>query len=83
MIISKLTSTKYPNLHLFLLVDKHYWSSQVYHFQFMPHMEEEVTMMMHNLVPVITSKYRGGVKIYFFPEAVEATKDYCWDETLK
>ena len=49
----------------------------------MPHMEEEVTMMMHNLVPVITIKYGGGVKIYFFPEAVEATKDYCWDETLK
>ena len=38
MIISKLTSTKYPNLPLFLYVEKHFWSSQGYHFQFIPHM---------------------------------------------
>ena len=41
MIISNLTSTQYTNLPLIMLVDKHYWSSQGYYFQFMPHMDEE------------------------------------------
>ena len=41
MIISKLMPDKYTdtNLLLFLLVDKHFWYSQDYHFQLIPHME--------------------------------------------
>ena len=40
MIIIKLTSTKYPNLPLFLLIDKHFWCLQVYHFHLIPYIEE-------------------------------------------
>ena len=46
----------------FLSVDKHLWSSQGYHFQFMPHMEEEATMMINNIIPVLTFKYGEDVK---------------------
>ena len=46
-------------------------------------MEEEATMMMHNLIPVLIFKYEDYVKIYFFPYALEATKDDYWDNTLK
>ena len=62
MIIIRLTSTQYPNLTLFLPVYKHFWSSQGYHFQSMPHMNEEAIMMMHNLIPVLILKYRDNVK---------------------
>ena len=83
MIIIKLTSTQYPNLPLFLLLAKHLWYSQGYHFQVMPQMEGETTMMMHNITPVLIFKYREDVKIQFFPEAVEAKKYDYWYETLK
>ena len=83
MIISKFKSTKYPNLPIFLPLDKHFCSSQGYHFQLMTHMEEESTMMMHNLISVLIFKYGDDVKTYFFTEAVEAAKDDYWDDTLK
>ena len=56
MIISNLTSTKYTNLPLFLLVEQKFYSSQDYHFQFKPHIEEEATMMMNHLIPVLLFK---------------------------
>ena len=74
LVISNFTSTQYPNLPLFMLVDKHFCSSQGYHFQFMPHMEVEATMMMHNIIPVLTFKYRYELNTYFYPEAEEAAK---------
>ena len=83
VLLSQLFSTKYPNLPLFLSVDKHFWSSSGYHFQFMPHMAEEATMMMHNLIPVLTFFYGEEAKRYFHPEAVDAAKDDYWDDDLK
>ena len=65
------------------MADKHFWSSQGYHFQFMPHMEEEATIMMKNIIPVLIFKYGYDMKTYFFPEAVEAAKDNYWDDMLK
>ena len=62
MMISKLTSNKYPNLPLFLSVNKHFWYSQGYHFQFILKMEEEETMMIHNKTPVLKYKYGDDVK---------------------
>ena len=62
IILSNFTSTQYPNLPLFLSVDKHFWSSQGYHLQFMSHMEEEATMMMHNIIPVLTFKNGDDMK---------------------
>ena len=41
----------------------------------MPHMEEEATTMMHNIIPLIIFKYGDNMKNYFFTEAVEAAKD--------
>ena len=49
----------------------------------MTHMEEEATMMMQNLIPVLIFKYGDDVKTYFFPEAMESAKDDYWDEKLK
>ena len=46
-------------------------------------MEEEATMMIHNLIPVLIFKYRDYVNTYFLPEAVEASKDCHWNDTLK
>ena len=83
MIISKLESTKYPILPLFLSVDKHFCYSQGYQFQFMPHMEEEATTMMHNLISVLILNYGDDVKTYFLPEALEAAKYDYWYNTLK
>ena len=39
--------------------------------------------MVHNLIPVLIFKYRDDMNTYFFPEAVEATKDDYWDENSK
>ena len=72
MMISKFTSNKYTNLIIFLSVDKHFWSSQGYHFQFMTHMEEEANMMIHNITPVIIFNDGDDVRTYFSPEAVDA-----------
>ena len=83
VLICQLLSTKYPSLPLFLSVDKHFWSSAGYHFQFMPHMEEEATMMMHNLIPVLAYHHGDKVKKYFYPEAVAAAKEDYWDDKLK
>ena len=74
--------TKYPNLPLFLLVYKHFWSSQGYHFQFMPHMEDKETTLMHNLTSVLILKCGDNVKTYFLPEDVEAAKDKYWDKNI-
>ena len=63
-------------------VDTHLWSSQGYHFQFMPHMEEEANVMIHNLIPVLIFKYREDRRAYFFPEAGEAANDDYLDDTL-
>ena len=49
----------------------------------MPHMEEEVTMMIHNLIPVLNFNHMEDVKTYIFPEAIEAAKYDYWDDTLK
>ena len=76
-------STKYPNLPLFLLVDKHLWSSQEYHFQFMSHMGDEETVMTHNLIPVLIFKYEDEAKTYCFPEDAETAKYDYWDKNLK
>ena len=57
------------------MADKHFWCSQEYHLPFMPHMEEEATTMMHNIIPLIIFKYGDNMKNYFFTEAVEAAKD--------
>ena len=65
MMISNLMSKKYRNLPLFLLVEKYFWSSQGYHFHLIPHIEEEATMMMHNLIPVLIFRYRDNVKNNF------------------
>ena len=62
MMIIKLTSNQYPNLPLFLSVDKHLWSSHGYHFYFMTHMKEEANMMMHTLIPVQIFNYGDYVK---------------------
>ena len=62
MMISNLTSAQYPNLPLLQLIEKHFWDSQVYHFRFMSHMEEEATITMHNIIPALTYKYRDNVK---------------------
>ena len=60
--ISNVISTKYPKLPLFMSVKKQFWYSQGYHFQFMPYMEEETTMIMHNLIPVLIFKYGDDTK---------------------
>ena len=62
MIISKWKPTKYPDLTIFLLVDKHLWTSQGYHFQFMPYTEKEETITMHNIIPVLIFNYVDDVK---------------------
>ena len=49
----------------------------------MPPMEEKATMMMHNIIPVLTCKYRDDVNTYFYPEALEAAKHYYWDYRIK
>ena len=41
----------------------------------MPHIEEEATTTMHNLIPVLIFKYGDDMKTYFFLEALEAAKD--------
>ena len=64
-------------------VEKHLCSSQGYHFQFMPQMEEEATMTMHNRIPVPTFKYRDDVKTLFFTESVKAEKYNYWYCKLK
>ena len=46
-------------------------------------MDNEATMMMHNIIPVLTFNYGIGAKTYFYPEAVEAAKDDYWGDTLK
>ena len=38
---------------------------------------------MHNLIPVLTFKYRDDMKTNFFPYELEATKDNYWNDTLK
>ena len=38
---------------------------------------------LHDITPVIIFKYGDDVKTYFFPEAVEATKDDYWENSLK
>ena len=57
MMISKWTPNQYSNLSLFLSEDKQLCSSQRYYFQYIIHMEEEATAIMHNLTPVLTFKY--------------------------
>ena len=47
------------------MVNKKIWSPQGYHFQFMPHMEEEATMMMHNIITVLNLKSGDDVKSSF------------------
>ena len=49
----------------------------------MSNMEDEETMMIHNLIPVIIFRYGDDVKTYFFPDYLETTKDNYWDDTLK
>ena len=37
----------------------------------MPQMEEEATIMMHNITPVLTFEYMDSVNNYFYPYVVE------------
>ena len=38
---------------------------------------------MHNLIPVLTFKYMDDLRTYFFPEVVDAAKDYYWYNAIK
>ena len=83
VLISQLKSTKYPSLPLFINVDKQFWNTSGYNFQYMPHMEEEATLMMHNLIPVLKFTHGDTIEDYFYPESVEAAKNDRWDDEKK
>ena len=40
-------------------------------------------MIIHDLTPVLTFRYREDVKTSFFQEVVEVAKDNYWEKTLK
>ena len=49
----------------------------------MPHMDEETTKILHNIISLLIFKYREDVKTYFFSEPVEDAKENYWENTLK
>ena len=79
-LLSDIMSHSYPKLPLFISADQHFYESQGIVFQFMPHLSEEASMMMHNLIPYLKHVDGDVVEPYFSPEAVEVAKNYTWDE---
>ena len=59
--ISKIKSVQYPNLHLFVSVDRYFWSSESHLFLYMPNMENEAIMMINNLYPYLKGQYGEDV----------------------
>ena len=79
-LLGDLMSHSCPKLPLFISADQYVYENQGIVFQFMPHLAEEVSMMMHNLIPYLKHMHGDAVEPYFLLEAVEAAKKYTWDE---
>ena len=78
-LIGAIKSTKFPLVPLFVLVDNHYFANEGVAFQFLPHVADEASMMIRNLIPYLQATAGEYVNRYFYMDAVNCMSGYTWD----
>ena len=52
-------------------------------FLIMPHLRQEATMMLNNLLPYLRFKYSPAVESYFNQDTIDTNKNVEWDDENK